>query len=65
MSLAGHVARVGEKRNAYRVLMGKPEGKRPLGIYPWIHLILQFSNGIFYLLICLALMMVHRPKRVV
>jgi hypothetical protein len=22
---------VGEKRNAYRILMGKPEGKRPLG----------------------------------
>jgi hypothetical protein len=28
---AGHVARMGEKRNAYRILMGKPEGKRPLG----------------------------------
>jgi hypothetical protein len=27
----GHVARMGEKRNAYRVLMRKPEGKRPLG----------------------------------
>jgi hypothetical protein len=26
---AGHVARVGEGRNVYRVLMGKPEGKRP------------------------------------
>jgi hypothetical protein len=23
---------VGEKRNAYRILVGKPEGKRPLGI---------------------------------
>jgi hypothetical protein len=31
MRLAGHVARMGEKRNAYRLLMGKPEGKRPLG----------------------------------
>jgi hypothetical protein len=31
MSWAGHVARIGEKSNAYRVLMGKPEGKRPLG----------------------------------
>jgi hypothetical protein len=31
MRWAGHVARVGEKRNLYRVLMGKPEGKRPLG----------------------------------
>jgi hypothetical protein len=28
---AGHVARMGEERNVYRVLMGKPEGKRPLG----------------------------------
>jgi hypothetical protein len=28
---AGHVARMGEKRNAYRVLMGKPGGKIPLG----------------------------------
>jgi hypothetical protein len=28
---AGHVERMGEKRNTYRLLMGKPEGKRPLG----------------------------------
>ncbi|KAJ4446290.1 hypothetical protein ANN_12985 [Periplaneta americana] len=28
---AGHVARMGESRNAYRVLIGKPEGKRPCG----------------------------------
>jgi hypothetical protein len=27
----GHVARMGEKRNAYRMLVGKPEGNRPLG----------------------------------
>jgi hypothetical protein len=26
-----YVARMGEKRNAYRLLVGKPEGKRPLG----------------------------------
>jgi hypothetical protein len=26
-----HVARMGEKRNAHRILVGKPEGKRPLG----------------------------------
>jgi hypothetical protein len=31
MRCAGHVARMGEKRNAYRILVGKPEGKRPLG----------------------------------
>ncbi|KAJ4450606.1 hypothetical protein ANN_02032 [Periplaneta americana] len=28
---AGHVARMGESRNAYRVLVGRPEGKNPLG----------------------------------
>jgi hypothetical protein len=31
MGWAGHVARMGEKMNAYRILVGKPEGKRPLG----------------------------------
>jgi hypothetical protein len=31
MGWAGHVARMGEKRNAYRLLVGKPEGRRPLG----------------------------------
>jgi hypothetical protein len=31
MRLAGHVARIGENWNAYRILMGYPEGKRPLG----------------------------------
>jgi hypothetical protein len=32
MRWAGHVARMGgEKRIAYRILVGKPEGKRPLG----------------------------------
>jgi hypothetical protein len=31
MRWAGHVARTGEKSNAYRLLVGKPEGKRPLG----------------------------------
>jgi hypothetical protein len=30
MRWAGHVARMGEGRNVYRVLMGKPEGKRSL-----------------------------------
>jgi len=32
MRWAGHVARMGERRDAYRVLVGKPEGKRQLGI---------------------------------
>ena len=31
MRWAGHVARMGEKRGVYRVLVGKQEGKRPLG----------------------------------
>jgi hypothetical protein len=31
MRWAGHVARMGEERALYRVLVGKPEGKRPLG----------------------------------
>jgi hypothetical protein len=31
MRLAGHVAQMEEKRNVYRLLLGKPEGKRPLG----------------------------------
>jgi hypothetical protein len=31
MRWAGHVARMGEKRNTYRLFMEKPEGKRPLG----------------------------------
>jgi hypothetical protein len=28
--VAGHVARVGEERKVYKVLVGKPEGKKPL-----------------------------------
>jgi hypothetical protein len=31
MRCAGHVARMGEERKEYKVLVGKPEGKRPLG----------------------------------
>jgi hypothetical protein len=31
MRWTGLVARMGEKRNAYRLLVGKPEGKKPLG----------------------------------
>jgi hypothetical protein len=38
MSWAGHVARMRENRNAYRILVGMPEGKRPLGrpIRRWV-----------------------------
>jgi hypothetical protein len=31
MRWAGHVAWMGDKRNVYRLLVGKPEGKGPLG----------------------------------
>jgi hypothetical protein len=31
MRWAGYVARIGEKKNAYGLLVAKPEGKRPLG----------------------------------
>jgi hypothetical protein len=31
MRWAGHVTRMGAKMNAYRILVGKPEGKRSLG----------------------------------
>jgi hypothetical protein len=41
MRQVGHVARIGEDRKVYRVLMGKPEGKRPLG-RPWR----RWENGI-------------------
>jgi hypothetical protein len=39
MRWEGHVARIWEKRNAYKLLVGKPEGSRPLGrqdIRGWI-----------------------------
>jgi hypothetical protein len=31
MRWTGHVAGIGEKRDAYRILVEKPEGKKPLG----------------------------------
>jgi hypothetical protein len=31
MRWAGHAPRMGEKRHVYRLLVGKPEGRRPLG----------------------------------
>jgi hypothetical protein len=59
MKWAGHVARMGEKRNAYRLLVGKPEGKRPLGrprrrwvdntgcgkLASFFHIAVQFKKG--------------------
>jgi hypothetical protein len=39
MRYAGHVAQMGEKRNAHWILVGKPGGKRPLGRprHRWMH----------------------------
>jgi hypothetical protein len=34
--MGGACSTNGEKRNAYRILAGKPEGKRPLGRTRWI-----------------------------
>jgi hypothetical protein len=31
MRWAGHVARIGNRRGAYKVLVGRPEGQKPLG----------------------------------
>jgi hypothetical protein len=31
MRWAGHVERMGERKGAYRILVGRPEGRRPLG----------------------------------
>jgi hypothetical protein len=47
------LARMGEKRNAYRLLVGKPEGKRPLGrqdVGGWIILgcILERWDGVVW-----------------
>jgi hypothetical protein len=46
MRWAGHVAHVGKMRNAYKILVGKPEGKRPLGRprHRW-GIILKWSLG--------------------
>jgi hypothetical protein len=45
---AGHVARMGTKRNAYRILVGNPEGKRPLGRprLRWVNIIKMYLREI-------------------
>jgi hypothetical protein len=55
MRWSGRVARMGAKRNAYRIWVGKPEGKRPLGrlrrTSRWvdnIKLILERYNGVVW-----------------
>ena len=53
MRWAGHVARMGEEREMYRFLLGKPEGKRPLGdlgVDWWIilgHIFRRWDLGIW------------------
>jgi hypothetical protein len=48
MRWAGHVVRMGERRNAYRLLMGKPEGKRPLGRprHRWVYNIRMYIEEV-------------------
>jgi hypothetical protein len=43
MRRAGHVTPMEEKRNAYRLLVGKPEGRRPLGRprHRWLNIIMM------------------------
>jgi hypothetical protein len=47
MRWAGHVALIGKKRNAYRILVAEPEGKRPLGrlICRWVDNIKMYIRG--------------------
>ena len=42
MRLSGHVACVGDRRDAYRVLVGRPDGKRPLGGPGWKYYIKMY-----------------------
>jgi hypothetical protein len=46
MRWASHLARMQEKRNAYRLLVGKPEGKRPLGRprHRWMNIRMDFGE---------------------
>ena len=50
MRWAGHVARMGEERGVYRVLVGKAEGKRPLGRprRRWVDNIRMFLQKVRY-----------------
>jgi len=49
MRWAGHVARMGEEKGVYRVLVGKPEGKRPLErpSRRWMDNIIWVDNNIY------------------
>ena len=45
MRWAGHVVHMGEERGVYRVLVGKPEGRRPLGSprHRWVDIRMDFQ----------------------
>jgi hypothetical protein len=47
MRWAGHVARMEEKRNVCKLLIGKPEGKRQLGIRFEVFTAVTMKNGVF------------------
>jgi hypothetical protein len=52
MRCAGHAARMVEKMNAYRILVGKPKGKRPLGRprYRWVNIIkMDLRDGMVWI----------------
>ena len=48
MRWAGHVARMGEEKGVHRVLVGKPEGKRPLGspTHRWVDNIMMYLQEV-------------------
>jgi hypothetical protein len=47
MRWPGHIARIGEKRNEYRIVVGKPEGNRPLerARYRWEMILKWILDG--------------------
>ena len=48
MRWAGHMARVGEESGVYRVLLGNPEGRGPLGrpSYRWVDIIRMYRQEV-------------------
>jgi hypothetical protein len=47
MRWAVHLARIGERRNSFRILVGKPEGKPPLEkpIHRWVYNIISSGKN--------------------
>jgi hypothetical protein len=48
MRWVGHVSRMGQKRNEYRLLVGKPEGRKPLGRprHRWVDVIRMYLGEV-------------------